>query len=406
MRKLAKILIAGILLAMPMCPPFVGAATSQSTVLNGQIQLGDVFATQTLDVINVTGTSTMITPATGNSFSGSVVGGSDAVVTSTQTLGANVSATGTMNVTGSSGTTAISTAATGNSGEANIFDGGTLTGATIQTVGAFNILALGDYHADLAEADQVVSSSQAIGNSQGHGVEGSTAVVSVNQSSAALTQADGGGNLQYTAGSVVFSALGTSNNVTATGIYGSALTVTATQSMTGQRTQASVFAGAGNAQDITAQATTTGNNISASNEGNYLEVNATQTNTAYLKAEANLSSWEFGSSSAIAYGVGNSVMAGNIGQSVIVRNNQVNSGGGIEVIAGLSGDTGYDAYSTATAVGNAVTGFACAACDGRMTVTNSQNNSAEVGAFGGVAVGTSARSVQGVAAATGNTATF
>ncbi|MEI7931680.1 MAG: holdfast anchor protein HfaD, partial [Alphaproteobacteria bacterium] len=389
-----------------MCPPFVGAATSQSTVLNGQIQLGDVFATQTLDVVNVTGTSTMITPATGNAFSGSVVVGSDAVVTSTQSLRANVTTNATMNVTGSSGTTSISTASTGNSGEANIFDGGHLTGTTTQTVGAFNVTALGDYHADLAQADSVVSSSQAIGSSQGYGVEGSTAVVSVNQSSAALTQADGGGNLQYTAGSVVFSALGTSNNVTAVGTYGSAVTVTANQSMTGQRTQASVFTGAGNAQDITAQATTTGNNISVSNQGPYLEVNASQTNTAYTKAEANLSSFEFGSASSIAYGVGNSVMAGNIGSQVILRNTQVNSGGGIEVISGFTGDTGYDAYSTATAVGNAVTGFACAACEGRMNVTNSQTNSAEVGALGGVAIGTSARSVSGVAAATGNTATF
>ena len=71
---------------MPMCPPFMGAATSQSTVLNNQVQLNDIFAEQTLDVVTVTGSSTMITPATGNTFSGSVVGGSDLAVTSTQNV--------------------------------------------------------------------------------------------------------------------------------------------------------------------------------------------------------------------------------------------------------------------------------------------------------------------------------
>ena len=231
-------------------------------------------------------------------------------------------------------------------------------------------------------------------------------MVTVNQSSAALTQADGGGNLQYTAGSAVFSAIGTSNNVTATGTYGSAVTVTANQSMTGTRTQASVHAGAGNAQDITGQATTVGNNVSVQNEGNCLSVITNQNNEAYTKAEVNLSSFWFGSASANAYGVGNSVLAGNIGQQVVINNTQTNSGGGIEVQSTFAGDLGYDAYSAATAIGNAITGFACASCDGRMTVTNSQTNSAEVGAFGVSAVTTSARSVTGLSSATGSSATF
>ncbi len=392
---------------MPMCPPFVAAAISQSTVLNNQIQLGDVLANQTLDVIDVSGSTSLVTAATANTFGGSVVGGGSAAVTSTQSLQANVSTNALMTVAHSAGDlTVLSTATTGNSGEANIFDGGTLTGTTTQTVGAFGVTAIGDFQGVLATAGDISSSVQAIANSQGYGVEGSTSVVTLNQTSAALTQADGGGNVQYTPGSILFSALATSNNLTATGTYGSAVTVTANQVMTGTRTQAAVYAGAGNAQEINAQATTVGNNISANNTGNYLEVNATQNNASYVRSEANLTSFEFGAATASAYGVGNSLLAGNIGHEIVLNNTQVNSGGGVEVIAGFTGDTGYDAYVTATAIGNAATGFACASCDGRMTVHNSQTNSAEVGAFSGAQITTSGRSVTGLSAATGNSASF
>ncbi len=338
-----------------------------------------------------------------------MVGGGNANVVSSQSVQANVNASGIQTVASDGGTLAVmSTAATGNSGESNIFDGGALTGTSTQTVGAFDIKALSDYRGALARVGGISSSTQAVANSQGYGVEGSSAIVTANQSSAATTQADGGGNLTYTGGTVLFSALGTSNNVTATGDFGSAVTVNATQSMTGAHTQATVYAGAGNAQDINAQATTTGNNISATNSGPgaYLQVNANQTNTAFTFAEANLTSFEFGSAQANAYGVGNSVMAGNVGQQVVLNNTQVNSGGGVEVIAGFTGDTGYDAYASATAIGNAATGFACSSCNGRMTVTNSQTNSAEVGATGGVAITTQGRNVSSVASATGNSGTF
>ena len=52
MRRPAKILLAGAMLLAPMTPPLSGVAISQSTVVNNQVQLGDVFATQTLNVVD------------------------------------------------------------------------------------------------------------------------------------------------------------------------------------------------------------------------------------------------------------------------------------------------------------------------------------------------------------------
>ena len=76
-----------------MCPPFVTTAISQSNVLNNQVQLGDVFATQTLDVQDAIpgGSSSLTTPATGNSFIGSAVG-VGANIVSTQSLSGTPSA--------------------------------------------------------------------------------------------------------------------------------------------------------------------------------------------------------------------------------------------------------------------------------------------------------------------------
>ena len=370
------------------------------------MQSGDIFAGQTLNVVDVSDSSALVTAAGGNDFTGSVVG-STAAVTSNQALTGDVRAEGTMNVVSNSGaTTVLSVAATGNSGESNVSNVGTITGTTTQTVGAVNVTALGEYVGPTARTNSLSSSVQAVANSQGYGVEDSDTDVAVTQSSEALVQADGGGTLQYTDGTALFSALGTSNNVTAVGTNVSNQRMVIDQSMTGARTQASVYAAAGNAQDINAQATATANNVSATGVGGEHDLTVSQTNTGYLRSEVDLTSFEFGSASANAYGVGNSVMAGNFGPDITLNNTQVNSGGAVEVISRFSGDSGYDAYTTATAVGNAVTGYACSDCQGRMTITNSQRNSSDISATGAVNTTGSHRSVSSVATATGNTGSF
>ncbi len=78
----------------------------------------------------------------------------------------------------------------------------------------------------------------------------------------------------------------------------------------------------------------------------------------------------------------------------------------MDVIASSSGTDGYDLGSTATAMGNAFTGYACSTCSGTLTAHNSQINSADIGASSSLSVGSSARSATGVATAVGNSATF
>ncbi|MDP3175180.1 MAG: holdfast anchor protein HfaD [Phenylobacterium sp.] len=403
MRRPAKILLAGTLAAIL---PFAAASSlaAPSDVLNDQIQLGDVFSQQTLDVVEVSETTSGTTTATGNSFDGTVDQG-DLAVTSTQSLQANVGATTELNVASSSGAvTALTTAATGNTGDAGVFAGG-LTGSFVQTTGATNVSANSHIEAPGGQAGDVASSVQAIGNSQGFGVTSGASYVSVDQTNQAQVTSDGGGVYNYIGGQATFSAASAANNLTAASAGGSSQQITATQANDAAITQASQFTSFGNAYLTTTSATATGNNISAGNEGSTLALTTDQRNSAYVRAETVSNAYEFGAGSAVSYGVGNSAFAGNAGTETLIDNTQLNDGGGIDVAADYTGYQGYDAQASATAIGNAATGYACAECDGYVSVANRQTNNAEVGAQSSTSV-TSARTVTGVANAIGNTASY
>jgi hypothetical protein len=369
--------------------------------------LADVVADQTLNVVDVSDSTTQSVVADGNTFTGSIIG-SPLNIQSTQVQSGNASATGRVNVTVNSGAvTTINVATTGNDSESNILGGGALTGTSNQTTGATNILALGEYNGADAQTSNLSNSVQAVANNQSYGLTDSTATASATQSSAAITQADAGLTLGYTEGTALIAATATSNNVTSVGVGTSSQTLTLSQSMTGQRTQATVNANAGNAQTIIGQASSMANNISITNQGGPLNVVTDQTNTGYVQSQSVVTAYEFGTAQSTAFGVGNSVMVGNQGQQLSLNNTQTNSGDGIEAQASFSsGAGGYDASASSIAIGNAVTGYACSQCSGRMTVNNRQTNSADVGASSTATVSASNRSVTGTAAATGNAASF
>jgi len=395
-------LLAGTLAAILPCAP----ATSQplpSTVYNDQVQLGDVFSEQTLDVVEVTDGVSATTTATGNSADFTVDTG-DLDVRSNQTLQANVRADTHVNVSANAGAVStLTTAATGNTGDGGVV-AGTHTGVYNQATEAVSISARSHLEAPDAQAGDISSSVQAIGNSQGLAASYGAAGVRVNQVNNATVASDGGGNVGYVAGTSNFTATTAANNVTVAGV-GSGQRLEINQTNNADVTQASQFTAYGNAYLSTTQATATGNNISAAEEGPLLDVTSNQENLAYLRAEAVSSGYEFGAGSAVAYGVGNSMVAGNVGLATVVDNNQVNDGGGIDSIASYSGNQGYDASSSATAIGNAATGYACSDCSGSVSVNNRQRNAAEVGATATTSVA-SGRSATGVANAVGNTASY
>jgi len=412
MRRPAKTGLAGTIAAIPVCVMLAGAATSQTLPTQGsnlQLNDGSVFAgdplSGPLNVVTVEEGVTATTTAGGNTF-GMSAHGADANVTSNQTNTGVVLAQRRVDVASSMGdSSTITTTAVGNSGTATAAYG-TVTGFMVQTnTGA--VTARSQIEGDNAQAGDVFESSLAAGNSQGLLLVNGSMGARVSQNNQADVAADGGAVLQYVAGTSVVAGTAAGNNIDLTGADQSAARIIADQNNGAANVTATKFAAYGNSYLTTTAATASGNNLSAANEGTLLDVSSHQYNTAYVRAQAEASSYAFGGAQATAYGVGNSALASNSnGPGLVLDNSQVNDGGGVEVLASVDGDAGYDAGASATAIGNAVSGYVCNQCSGSMTVNNSQANNVDVSARSSVSVRSSGRSVVGVSTATGNNATF
>lgn len=392
--------------AIPLLPLLGGVATSQSTIVSDQVQLGAVDSSQTLDVVTVTDQTAATTTSTGNTLSGAVDG--DALdVQSSQSLQGQVTADTLLNVAADAGQAiALTSTATGNTGEADAIGAGSLTGTFTQDAGPVLIRANDQIEAGAAQTGDASTTASAFANTQGLGTEDGQITASVTQTSAATVEADGGAVVQYSPGSSAFSSTAVSNNVTATGTGDATQSLTLDQSMSGDHTQASKFVAFGNGQSIETTATASANNLSASNEGRELQITLGQDNQGYVQAQAETTAYQFGTVISSASGVGNSMIAREAGTLLTLNNTQFNGGAGILATSSASGTDGYDLSASSTAMGNAATGYACTLCGGRIVVGSSQINAADVGARTSLSVAGSARSVTGVATAVGNSASF
>ncbi|HEY9219108.1 MAG TPA: holdfast anchor protein HfaD [Phenylobacterium sp.] len=376
-----------------------------SPFLNEQIQLSDVFADQTVDVVEVTDQTTAVTTATGNSFDARADRADLDGVSYQETQGA-VSATTRLNASVNAGASSVlATNASGNIGDAGVY-GGSMTAVTTQLTTGGPISSLSHIEAPDAVAGDIAASVQSLGNSQGFGVTAGVSGVRATQNNGADVIADGGGFVGQVSGMAAFSAAASGNNITSAADGASSEAMITDQNNVSQMVQASQFTAFGNGYVTQTSATATANNLSAGNQGPLLQAQMLQQNSAYVRAQAESSAYQFGSGTATAFGVGNTLLAGQLGQEVILDATQFNTGGGVEVIAAYTGQDGYDASSSAMAIGNAATGYVCSDCEGRMDIANRQTNDAEIGATSTTTVTGTARSVVGSAHAVGNTGSY
>jgi hypothetical protein len=388
-----------------------GVATSAwsqdpSEVINNQVQVGDVFSQGTLNIVTVEEGVQQDTSATGNAVQ-AYADQADMAVTSNQTLVGSVQAQTVVNVSGNLGEdSAVSTLAIGNTADIGI-NQGTVTGVVTQ-ISTFsdNVTARTQIEGETAQAGNLVSATTAISNNTSLSLTNGSAGVRVNQTTAADVLADGGAVMQYVSGSSAISGVAVGNNMSSVGDTSSAQRLAIGQTNNGALVQASKFTAYGNAQEAITTTTAAGNAANAFNEGPLLDVTNQQVNNAYVRSQAEGSAYLFGAAQVSAYGAGNTAVAGNSGAELVLDNTQWNGVGGVEVIAAFEGNTGYDAYGQAIAVGNDVTGYACSDCTGTMSVNNSQTNNGDVSSSSTVSVGNSGRSVVGVSTATGNNASF
>lgn len=384
----------------------VGAASSQNYAVNDQDQSGDVTAEQTLDVTDVTDETVAVTTATANSYDAYVEDG-DLTMDSTQSMSGTTAASTLIGVSGSSGAqTVTNTAATGNAGDGGLY-GGILNARVRQQTAGSDISASSFIDAAEGETGYLSSNSQAIGNSQGFGMVHGAGVMNVQQSNTSRITAYGGATYDYVDDEAVSTSSAAANNVTANAIGDSRQTIEVTQENTGPATEARQQTYYGNIYLSTTQSTASGNNVSIENETGPLSASAAQMNDSVIVAAVESGADEFGAATAISYGVANSFVAGNAGEGIQIDVDQFNGAdGAVYAESEFIGGYGYDASVSATAIGNAATGFACSDCQSTMDVINRQENAAAVDASSRLAIGSSGRSISGTATAVGNTASY
>jgi hypothetical protein len=407
MAKPARIRLAGTIAATVLCAAAATEAAAQdgTIVLNQQLQLGDVFAGQTLNVVDSQDQVTVETSAQGNSASGAVYNGSitvqsdqtmqgDAVATTDITLGGDTY--GVVNATSQAG---------GNYLAASAWDA-SLTLDTAQTTDNGLISAtteVGDstarMHAGAALGASAISNTVA--------VYGQSALVSgtINQSSSAIVRSFGRIESQYIPAEASVTSQAIVNAIAVNSDRTSGQDLSLAQRSFGSFIEAEASANAGNAWDLAARARATANQAVLYNEGGSVVNASDQRNSSFVRASALTTAYDYGRAEAYARGAANELSVGNNDIYVEIDNTQFNTGG-VDVISTFSGTNGYDVSVGADAVGNSVTGYGCSECEGRLEARNTQTNAGDVSAVANTTVAGSNRSVITGANAVGNSASF
>lgn len=376
-----------------------------SVVLNNQIQFGDVFSGQTLNVVDAEDQVTVSNSARGNSLSGSVENGS-ITLQSTQDNRGDVRAETTMAFGGdTAGAVNAVTQAGGNYLAAGAY-GAQMTVEAVQTNTGGEVFAGSEIDGGTARLLGGANvGTSAISNTIALGGQGSSVYGTLDQSSSATVRSSNYAATQYIPAQAAFTSQAIANAVAVNSDAASNQGLTVIQRSTGSLVEAGVSANAGNAWDLSARAQATGNQAAMVNQGGSVVIGTDQSNSAYVRAAAVTTSYDYGAAEAYARGAGNDVLVGNNDIYVEIDNTQFNSGG-VEASATFSGTYGYDAYVGADAVGNSVTGYACSECAGVIQATNSQTNDGDITATANTSVAGGGRAVITGTNAVGNAATF
>ena len=407
MAKPARIRLAGTIAATMLCAAAATEAAAQdgTIVLNQQLQLGDVFAGQTLNVVDSQDQVTVETSAQGNSASGAVYNGS-ITVQSDQTMQGDAVATTDITLGGDTwGAVNATTQAGGNYLAVSAYDA-TLTLDATQTTDDGFISAtteVGDSNARL-HAGAAVGAS-AISNTVA--VYGQTSVVegTIDQVSSAIVRSFGRIESQYIPAEASVTSQAIANAIAVNSDNTSGQDLGIAQRSIGSFIEAEASANSGNAWDLAARARATANQAVLFNEGGSVVNESDQRNSSFVRASALTTAYDYGRAEAYARGAANELSVGNNDIYIQIDNTQFNTGG-VDVVATFSGTNGYDVSVGADAVGNSVTGYACSECEGYLEAGNTQTNTGDVSAIANTTVAGSNRSVITGANAVGNAASF
>jgi len=406
MAKLARTRLAGTIVATALCAAAADAAVAQdgALVLNNQLQLGDVVAGQTLNVVDVRGQVTASTAAQSNAAIGGADNGrlnlrsdqiarGETVARTSMTLRGDTTGpvTGVIQARGNylAATTnnAASTINARQSVEDDVRARSEIVNSDARLLGGANI-AVG-----------------AFGNTTALGGTNTAVRGTIEQTTTGDVRAHNVANTQYIPAPADFSGQAVANAVQITSAGASNQNTTIRQRSQGGMVEAAVNPNAGNAWDLAGRANAAGNLAATYNRGGALITRTDQENDAQIRSAARVFAYDYGRAVASANGVGNEVSVGNQDIYVKIDNSQLNSGG-VDATATFQGGKGYDAYVGANATGNSVTGYACSTCGGDLNANSVQVNNGNINAVANTVISGSSRHVISGANAVGNAASF
>ncbi|WP_292052290.1 holdfast anchor protein HfaD [Brevundimonas sp. UBA5866] len=380
-----------------------GQARSFPIVLNEQIQFGDVFAGQRLNVVVARQQITVSDTALGNRVSGGSVG-QDLYVQNRQYQHGVVSADTALHIEDeASGRLTVVTQARGNEASVAANHAELALDSDQASYGSVRAsVALENDSANLTGGSRIATAAYA--NALTAGGQNTRVTGSIQQSASADTVAQTYAPARYVPGTSHFTAEATANTAMVTSTGASSQNLAVRQTAEGW-VGAEAVSSAANAWNSSTTAVAGANRLSTLNAGGLQVVSAEQINTGSVQGRTSTYAYDYGDLRSIAEGAANTVIVGNQDIWVEIDNNQLNSGG-VMVEAELSGHNGYDAYVGANASGNTVTAYACSECAGSVNANSVQVNHGAVTATAVTNLSGQSRAVITGTTATGNNASF
>jgi hypothetical protein len=383
-----------------------GATQRPSMVLNDQLNLSD-----TLDVVDVRVGSAELVASTSTAAQNVLTAGSEGTVLgirSTQGAHGNVSASNTQR----SGTATLAVASTAAYGNA-VTASNVAAYQTVdlrQTTGEHTTIRGRTLLESTGMVRDAVASTVSAGNAVGLANAGGTFQGFTEQRNNAAVTALNEVKICCAANSVTSTGTAVGNSFQANSVY-STVDQNVVQYNRGPLVQgtSNVYA-AGTANNVTSVGTAAGNTASITNQAGFTDGRIYQDNFAFVRGESyvTLNNWG-GVAVSSGSGVGNSAIVSNTISDTRVYNTQ-NNIGSVQGFASLEGSSnaGGVGLVSASAVGNAVTGFACTGCSNSppwIAGFNQQTNWGAVSSTANVNVG-QAGAVIASGSAIGNTASF
>jgi hypothetical protein len=398
MTSLTRLAAAAGLACVLAAPAF---AQNTSTALNGQLNWGDVVADINVVTRDAARDAAAIATAAGNSVSGSnMSGGLDAESEQTN-YGATAAHANLQDGNVRDGV--VMATAQSNSGQAQTV-GGDLNIRASQTAHGGDVFA--SARANIGNGRTLAAVSSAASNNAAtaadHGDLNIALTQTASNSATAITDVDACCVGQTTAGASSAINAYSSSSTTST------VNVDYAQTSTGAQSQATTDVYHYRGYDVTAATTAAANSATVANEWGYAQIRGSQRSSTYVAADTRVTLDQWDDTAAVsAYGVGNAMLATNVGSDMVLDVDQLNTGGvdaNAQFNAG-SGDGG-DVVLASTAIGNAVTGYVCSQCgDAALNATVNQVNSGNISSTGSISVN-GAGAIYGSSSAIGNSATF